>query len=105
VTPLRAPVKRFFARLFAYTAVFALAVVAIAYAVDYAVFRYRVSSNRQAFGQVMVSPYDAVAQKSGKTQFIFEPPQPQTCVNALFPHSGYEPCWYLRRHTEPRTDI
>jgi len=22
-----------------------------------------------------------------------------TCVDALMPHFGYSPCWYLRRHT------
>jgi hypothetical protein len=51
----------------------------IAYAADYAVFRYRLTANK-AFGQITVTTYDAVLQKSGKTQFIFNPPQPQTCV-------------------------
>jgi hypothetical protein len=23
----------------------------------------------------------------------------ETCVDALLPHFGYKPCWYLRRHT------
>ncbi len=83
----------------------ALGVTAFAYAVDYAVFRYRVAANRQPFGQITVSSYDAVQQKSGKTEFIFNPPEAQTCVHALFPHSGYVPCWYLQRHSEPRTNI
>jgi len=26
-------------------------------------------------------------------------PVVQTCVDALMPHFGYVPCWYLRRHT------
>ena len=77
----------------------------VAYAVDYAVFRYRVAANRQPFGQITVSSYDAVLQKNGKTQFIFDPPAPEACVNALFPHSGMKPCWYLSRHPEQRTDI
>jgi len=77
----------------------------VAYAVDYAVFRYRVAANRQPFGQITVSSYDAVLQKNGKTQFIFNPPELQTCVHSLFPHAGFVPCWYLQRHTEPRTDI
>ena len=76
-----------------------------AYLVDYVVFRYRVAENHQPFGQITVSSYDAVRQKSGKTEFIFNPPEQQTCVNALFPRAGFVPCWYLRRHTEPRTDI
>ncbi len=80
------------------------AVLLIAYAVDYGVFRYRVATNK-GFGQVMVTSYDAVQQKNGKTVFLFNPPQQQTCVNSLFPRAGYPPCWYLQRHTEQRTDI
>lgn len=82
-----------------------LGLTLLAYVVDYAVFRYRVSTNRQPFRQITVNSYDAVQQKNGKTQFIFNPPEAQTCVNALFPRNGYTPCWYLQRHTEPRTDI
>jgi hypothetical protein len=25
-------------------------------------------------------------------------PVMETCVDALMPHFGYTPCWYLRRH-------
>jgi hypothetical protein len=80
------------------------AAVLIAYVLDYAVFRYRMAANK-GFGQVAVTTYDAVQQKSGKTEFLFNPPQAQTCVNSLFPRAGYVPCWYLQRHTEQRTDI
>jgi hypothetical protein len=82
-----------------------LGVTALAFALDYAVFRYRISTNHQPFGQFTVTSYDAIEQKSGKTQLIFNPPQAQTCANALFPQAGYVPCWYLQRHTEQRTDI
>jgi hypothetical protein len=82
-----------------------LGLALFAYVVDYVVFRYRLSTNRQPFGQITVTTYDAVAQKNGKTEFIFNPPEPQTCANALFPRSGYQPCWYLQRHTEQRTNI
>ena len=82
-----------------------LGLVAAIYGGDYAVFRIRVAGNWNAYGTVTVDPYYAVAQKSGKTQFIFQPLQPQTCIHALLPHSGYSSCWYLSRHTEPRTDI
>jgi hypothetical protein len=102
---LRAQITRWLKRVFVVGISSVLGVTVIAYAADYAVFRYRVSTNRQPFGQVTVSPYDAVQQKNGKTEFIFDPPQAQTCVNALFPRSGYVPCWYLQRHTEPRTNI
>ena len=77
----------------------------LAYPADYAVFLYRLSTNRRPFGQITVTTYDAVAQKNGKTEFIFNPPEPQTCANALFPRAGYQPCWYLQRHTEQRINI
>jgi hypothetical protein len=101
---LRDRIKKFLKRLLAIGLTAILTLTLVAYGIDYAVFRYRVANNR-AFGQVMVQSYDAVAQKSGKTQFLFNPPQAQTCVNALFPHAGYTPCWYLQKHPEQRTDI
>jgi len=102
---LRARIKRFLKRLIVIGISSALAVTAVAYAVDYFLFRYRVSANRQPYGQVTITRYDAITQKSGKTQFIFSPPEAQTCAHALFPRAGYTPCWYLERHTEQRTDI
>ena len=102
---LRAKIKHFLKRLIVIGLSSATGLMTLAYGADYAVFRYRVSTNRQPFGQVTVTTYDAVAQKSGKTQFIFNPPEVQTCANALFPREGYPPCWYLQRHSEQRTDI
>jgi hypothetical protein len=102
---LRDRIKRFLKRLLAIGLTCIVSLTLIAYAIDYAVFHYRLSTNRQPYGQIMVQSYDAVAQKSGKTQFIFNPPEVQTCVNSLFPHSGYTPCWYLQKHAEQRTDI
>ena len=93
--------KRFFWSTIAAIASAAL----LAFAADYAIFRVRVAANWNPYGSVTVDHYYAVAQKSGKTQFIFDPPQPQICVHALFPHGGWQPCWYLSRHPEQRTDI
>jgi hypothetical protein len=77
----------------------------IAYAADYLSVRYRIPGNREQFGTVTVRRYDAVQEKNGKTEFLFNPPEAQTCVRSLFPHFGYTPCWYLERHPEQRTDI
>ncbi len=86
--------------------VLALAGLAAAvYCGDFVVFRIRVACNWNPYGSVTVEPYYAIAQKSGKTQFIFQAPQPQTCIHALLPHSGYSTCRYLSGHPEPRTDI
>ncbi len=102
---LRARIKHFLKRLILIGLSLVLGTTAVAYAVDYLVFRYRLASNRRPFGQVTVTRYDAVLQKNAKTVFTFNPPEPQTCVHTLFPHAGFEPCWYLESHTEQRTDI
>jgi hypothetical protein len=97
--------KRLLRRILITTILGLLAAAALAFGLDYAVFRFRVATNRNAYGSVMVRHYYAVLQKNGKTTFMFDPPQPWTCVNALFPHAGSLPCWYLKRHPEQRTDI
>jgi hypothetical protein len=79
--------------------------VVLAYGVDYFIFRYRVALKRQPFGSVTVQSYYAVGQKNGKTEYLFDPPHPQTCIHSLFSHVAYAPCWYLSRHSEQRTDI
>jgi hypothetical protein len=104
-SPLRARIKHFLKRLIVIGFSSVLAVTAVAYAVDYLIFRSRVDSNRQPYGQVTITRYDAITQKSGRTQFIFNPPETQTCAHALFPRAGCPPCWYLERHKEQRTDI
>ena len=101
---LSASLRHFLKRLAGTTILSAAAVILIAYGVDYLMFRHRVGASK-AFGQVSVTTYDAVHQKNGRTQFLFNPPQAQTCVNSLFPRAGYLPCWYLQRHAEQRTDI
>ena len=86
----------------------ALVVVALAALVcvaDYIVFRVRVARNWNPYGSVTVTHYYAVLQKNGKTSFTFDPPQPWTCVHALFSHGGSSPCWYLSRHPEQKTSI
>ena len=92
-------------RIFLGALLLVLGIGLLAYVVDSAVFRIRVAANRNPYGSVVVSHYYAILQKNGKTQFIFDPPQPETCVNALFPHSGMQPCWYVSRHPEQRTNI
>jgi len=79
--------------------------LAILYGSDYLVLRTRVWKGRDAFGTVQVERYAAVHEKNGKTEFIFDQPETDTCVHSLFPHLGYSPCWYLNRHKEKRTDI
>ncbi|MGH9496521.1 MAG: hypothetical protein ACRD3B_16080 [Candidatus Sulfotelmatobacter sp.] len=92
-------------RIFVGTLLTALAAVVLAFGVDFTVFRIRAATNHNAYGMVTVNHYYAILQKNGKTQLIFDPPQAESCVHAIFPHSGMQPCWYLSKHTDQRTSI
>jgi len=98
---LREWIRRVFLSVLLITA----GVAVLTFLVDLGLFRLRVATNREPYGSVVVRHYYAVVQKNGKTQFLFDPPAPETCVNALLPHFGMQPCWYLRRHPDQRTDI
>jgi hypothetical protein len=71
---------------------------AVLYAGDYASVRFGIPPGRNPLATVTVQRSYSVMKKDGKPDFYFDPPQNQTCVRSLFPHLGYEPCWYLRRH-------
>jgi len=75
------------------------------YAGDYAVWRYRAVRNRRPFGSVTVYRYYAIQKKANKVEYVFNGTENQTCVHSLFFHMSYQPCWYLERHTEKRTEI
>jgi hypothetical protein len=47
---------------------------------------------------VQINKIYAVPQKGGKTEFDAGDPESQTCVNSIFSHLGYSPCWYVNRH-------
>ena len=79
--------------------------LAIVYAGDYALLRYRIARNRNPYGSVPIQRYLAVTQKSGKPEFYFNPPTVETCVHSLFPHLGYAPCWYLNRRQVQRVNM
>lgn len=101
VPNLRAQIKRFLVGMVVAIA----ATAAVAFVLDWAVFELRVVTKRNPYGTVTVDHYYAIGEKGGKTEFIFDPPQAQTCVHALFSHAGYSPCWYLSRHPEQKTDV
>ncbi|MGC2656852.1 MAG: hypothetical protein WA324_02670 [Bryobacteraceae bacterium] len=92
--------KRTLSRILAFFVI----TVAVVWVCDYlsVIFKF---PNKQPFGTVMVQTYYAVPQKDGKTQFLFDQPQQQSCVHSLFPHTGLEPCWYLSSHTQKRVDM
>jgi hypothetical protein len=81
-----------------------LALFALFYAGDYASVRLRIPG-RNPFGSVTVTITYSVMKKDGKPDYYFQPPQAETCVRSIFPHLGYTPCWYLRRHTSQQINM
>lgn len=43
--------------------------------------------------------YYAAVNHWNEVEYSVGKPVMETCVDALMPHFGYTPCWYLRRHT------
>ena len=77
---------------------------ALVWTLDYLSLRLRIP-NRAQFGTVMVVRSYAIPQKDRKTEYTFDPPAPQSCVNSLFPHFGDLPCWYLSRHRRQQVNV
>jgi hypothetical protein len=86
-----------------------LLVFCLVYLGDYLQLRYRVWRNRQPYGTVTVQILYAISEKApqgtNKTEYTSGGAQDQTCVNSLFPHFGYSPCWYLRRRPNKTINI
>ena len=77
----------------------------LVYLGDYLSLRYRIPNHRQQYGTVQVSSGYVIPMKDGKTEYMLNPPSPQTCVNSLFPHFGNPPCWYLNRHRRQEVNV
>jgi hypothetical protein len=82
----------------------AAGVLLLVYVGDYVSIAYRLPRGRQQFGSVEVQKLLAVPQKDRKTEFIADPPEPQTCAYSLFPQFGLTPCWYLERHARQQVN-
>src|SRR5258708_40160283 len=78
-----------------------VALVTILYAGDLLSVKFR----RDPLSVVQINKIYAVPQKGGKTEFDAGEPEPETCVNSIFPHLGYSRCWYVNRHSEPAGEL
>ena len=78
---------------------------ALVYAVDDLSLRLKLPPGRNVYGTVQVQPYYLIHEKNGKVEYDYNPPEDHTCVNSLFPHFGFQPCWYLKRHPEQKIEI
>lgn len=86
------------------TVVCVAALAALAYFADYLSLRLNLP-RRDAFSSVDVRHFFAVKLKNKQTNYMFDNPRPEECVNSLFPHYGDHPCWYVKRHTTVEVKI
>ena len=82
-----------------------LVLLLLVYTSDYVSLRFQISRGRPQLGQISVDTLWAIHQKNGKTTYQIGQPEITPCVHSLFPHYGYDPCWYVSRHTEKRIEI
>lgn len=91
------------------TAQRALAITALALAVlfagDYLLIKVRIHKGQRPFETVRLESYSAVPEKNNRVEFFYNDPETEECVHALFPHFGDNPCWYVTRHRDNRTDL
>ena len=52
----------------------------------------------QPLEQIKVSRLYAAVNQFNEVEYSVGTPIMETCVDALMPHFGYTPCWYLHRH-------
>lgn len=81
------------------TLITAIIALAILYIGDFLHLRYRMWKPRpnDPFEVVTLDRYYAISQKNGRIEFAKAPLENVTCVHSLFPHAGYNPCWYVIR--------
>jgi hypothetical protein len=80
-------------------------VCAVIYAGDYLWLRFRMATNRNAFGSVTRDVYYSVKLKSGKMEYDYGGQQAFECPNTLLPQYWEKPCWMARRQKDQQINI
>jgi hypothetical protein len=78
-----------------------VALLIIWYVGDYVSLKMRLAP----VSTVRITRFYAVPQKDGKTSFEPGAPENETCVNSMFPHMGYSPCWYVKRYRNQQINL
>ena len=87
------------------TLIVLVATVVVLYLCDYLWLRFRMATNRDAFGSVTRDVYYSVKLKNGKTEFSYGGQQSFECPNSLLPEYWEKPCWYARRQKDQQINI
>ena len=76
----------------------AAVILGLTYIADAIYIHHKMSAANSAGAFGSVQFYNATQLKNGKLDIYLESPQTETCVHSLFPHYGYNPCWYAQRN-------
>jgi hypothetical protein len=79
-------------------AITGLIALAILYAGDWIVLRYRITKGT-AYGSVEVDQFLATSLKGSKTEYDMVGSFQQSCARSIFPHQGKPACWWVQRHS------
>ncbi len=74
-----------------------LGAVGLAYAIDSAKVAF--GGGRGLYEDVQVDQVYTDTNKWNQLEYSRGNSVTLRCVNALFPHGGAQPCWYLKKHT------
>lgn len=74
-----------------------VAAAALAYALDSAAVAF--PGSRPLYEDIRVDHVYTDTNKWHEIEYSRGLPTTERCVDALFPHGGYRPCWYVRKHT------
>ncbi|ADV84153.1 hypothetical protein AciPR4_3399 [Terriglobus saanensis SP1PR4] len=75
----------------------AVLLLALAYAVDWAVWRVHLSHGA-GVATVTVDQVTVVALKGNKEEYYPDGSADVQCSRSMFPEGGDSPCWWLQRH-------
>jgi len=82
-------------RIALWGSVFLVSLTGLTYVADDLWSRFR----RRPVEQIKVDRIYADVDHWNHVEYSIGTPIMETCIDALMPHFGYTPCWYLRRHT------
>jgi hypothetical protein len=98
VTTPTPPPQRRIGRQIQNALVWLLAAAALLWIGDWVVWSVRVWRGG-GYSTVQVDQYLQTPLKNHKMEYDHMGLIDQACVQSIFPHSGDNPCWWLRRHT------
>jgi len=80
------------------TLLVSLVALCAVYVGDDLALHYRMASRGAAAATGTVTVLYGTPLKNGQVSIFWNQPQTETCVRSIFPHLGYPPCWYAKRH-------